>query len=290
MVFALPTCGGRRHERRERIRRRRQDPRTAMVSSGPILMRGKWTRIKGAAICSIQIYLHFFIISRWRSGLGDVFSTSHLGWGDVLADFLCHLRLIEILGVPLGTWFVQPLLQSRFASFNLWIVKKHAGYVDMKIECDSHGDTWNVQFPPTGADSFLASMSDAHTHTCSQPCWSVICLRSSLSDICFTHIYIYIHAIPLLASGRPTLPVHPESLPRSYPRDDHGEREAARRLREAVLQARDKDGRCMESSEQVWLFRSCSCSMFLSSFGILKQILVLCRVVGIGHKKRCNDM
>lgn len=104
------------------------------------------------------------------------------------------------------------------------------------------------------------------------------------------HIYIYIHAIPLLASGRPTLPVHPESLPRSYPRDDHGEREAARRLREAVLQARDKDGRCMESSEQVWLFRSCSCSMFLSSFGILKQILVLCRVVGIGHKKRCNDM
>lgn len=197
MVFALPTCGGRRHERRERIRRRRQDPRTAMVSSGPILMRGKWTRIKGAAICSIQIYLHFFIISRWRSGLGDVFSTSHLGWGDVLADFLCHLRLIEILGVPLGTWFVQPLLQSRFASFNLWIVKKHAGYVDMKIECDSHGDTWNVQFPPTGADSFLASMSDAHTHTCSQPCWSVICLRSSLSDICFTHIYIYIYMLYL---------------------------------------------------------------------------------------------
>ena len=154
---------------------------------------GKWTRIKGAAICSIQIYIHFFIISRWRSELGDVFSTSHLGWGDVLADFLCHLRLIEILGVPLGTWFVQPLLQSRFASFNLWIVKKHAGYVDMKIECDSHGDTWNVQFPPTGADSFLASMSDAHTHT---HVVNLVGVWFAFVLLCRTfalHIYIYIY-------------------------------------------------------------------------------------------------
>ena len=46
-----------------------------------------------------------------------------------------------------------------------------------------------------------------------------------------------------MASERPTLPVHPESLPRSYPRDDQdGEREVARRLR-VVSQARAKPGK-----------------------------------------------
>ena len=156
---------------------------------------GKWTRIKGAAICSIQnlyTFLHHKPLKIWVGWC--IFPPATWAGEMFLADFLCHLRLIEILGVPLGTWFVQPLLQSRFASFNLWIVKKTCWICWYE----------NWMWQPWGIHEmyssrllalivFLASMSDAHTHTCSQPCWSVICLRSSLSDICFTHLYIYIY-------------------------------------------------------------------------------------------------